>query len=193
MRTNQLLCAAAALLSLALAQPAAAQKKYGPGVTDSEIKIGQTMPYSGPASAYGTIGKAENAYFNMINDKGGINGRKIVFLSLDDGYSPPQARWSRRASWSSRRMCCSTSIRWARRPIRRSRNISTRRRCRSSSSPPARPNGAIPSTSPGRWASSPPTRPRATFSRGTSSTRCPTRGSACSIRTMITARTISRA
>jgi branched-chain amino acid transport system substrate-binding protein len=90
MRSNQLLCAAAALLSLALVQPAAAQKKYAPGVTDSEIKIGQTMPYSGPASAYGTIGKAENAYFNMINDKGGINGRKIVFLSLDDGYSPPR-------------------------------------------------------------------------------------------------------
>jgi branched-chain amino acid transport system substrate-binding protein len=90
MRTNRLLYASAALLSLALVQPAAAQKKYAPGVTDSEIKIGQTMPYSGPASAYGTIGKAENAYFNMINDKGGINGRKIVFLSLDDGYSPPR-------------------------------------------------------------------------------------------------------
>jgi len=90
MRTNRLLYASAALLSLALVQPAAAQKKYAPGVTDSEIRIGQTMPYSGPASAYGTIGKAENAYFNMINDKGGINGRKIVFLSLDDGYSPPR-------------------------------------------------------------------------------------------------------
>ena len=88
MRKSQLLCAA--LLSLALAHPAAAQKKYAPGVTDSEIKIGQTMPYSGPASSYGTIGKAENAYFNMINDKGGINGRKIVFISLDDGYSPPR-------------------------------------------------------------------------------------------------------
>jgi branched-chain amino acid transport system substrate-binding protein len=90
MGTNQLLWAPALLLSLALAQPAAAQKKYAPGVTDSEIKIGQTMPYSGPASAYGTIGKAENAYFNMINEKGGINGRKIVFISLDDGYSPPR-------------------------------------------------------------------------------------------------------
>ena len=90
MRTNQLLWAPALLLSLALAPPAAAQKKYAPGVTDSEIKIGQTMPYSGPASAYGTIGKAENAYFNMINEKGGINGRKIVFISLDDGYSPPR-------------------------------------------------------------------------------------------------------
>ena len=69
---------------------ALAQKKYGPGATDTEIKIGQTMPYSGPASAYGTIGKTEAAYFKMINDQGGINGRKINLVSLDDGYSPPR-------------------------------------------------------------------------------------------------------
>ena len=67
-----------------------AQKKYDPGVTDTEIKIGQTMPYSGPASAYGTIGKTEVAYFKMINDQGGINSRKINLISLDDGYSPPR-------------------------------------------------------------------------------------------------------
>jgi branched-chain amino acid transport system substrate-binding protein len=67
---------------------ALAQKKYGPGATDSEIKIGQTMPYSGPASAYGTIGKSQTAYFKMINDQGGINGRKINLISLDDGYNP---------------------------------------------------------------------------------------------------------
>jgi branched-chain amino acid transport system substrate-binding protein len=90
MRTNQLFWAAALLPALMLAQPAAAQKKYGPGVTDKEIKIGQTMPYSGPASAYGTIGKAEAAYFAMVNDHGGINGRKINLISLDDGYSPPK-------------------------------------------------------------------------------------------------------
>jgi len=89
MRTNQLLWAAA-LLSLAVALPAAAQKKYAPGVTDTEIKIGQTMPYSGPASSYGTIGRAEAAYFAMINEKGGVNGRKINLISLDDGYSPPR-------------------------------------------------------------------------------------------------------
>ena len=70
--------------------PALAQKKYGPGASDTEIKLGQTMPYSGPASAYGTIGKAEQAYFKMINDQGGINGRKINLISLDDGYSPPK-------------------------------------------------------------------------------------------------------
>jgi ABC-type branched-subunit amino acid transport system substrate-binding protein len=63
---------------------------YGPGVSDTEIKVGQTMPYSGPASAYGTIGKAEAAYFKMVNDLGGVNGRKINLISLDDGYSPPK-------------------------------------------------------------------------------------------------------
>jgi branched-chain amino acid transport system substrate-binding protein len=68
----------------------AALAENGPGVTDTEIKIGSTNPYSGPASAYGTIGRAEAAYFKMINDEGGINGRKIDFISLDDGYSPPR-------------------------------------------------------------------------------------------------------
>jgi branched-chain amino acid transport system substrate-binding protein len=61
-----------------------------PGVSDAEIKIGQTMPYSGPASAYGTIGRAELAYFKMINEQGGINGRKLSLISVDDGYSPPK-------------------------------------------------------------------------------------------------------
>src|SRR6185312_1927321 len=68
-----------------------AQKQYDPGATDSEIKIGNIMPYSGPASAYGVIGKTEAAYFNKINAEGGINGRKIKFISYDDGYSPPKA------------------------------------------------------------------------------------------------------
>ncbi|MGY2845293.1 branched-chain amino acid transport system substrate-binding protein [Bradyrhizobium sp. USDA 4509] len=67
-----------------------AQKKYDPGVSDTEIKIGNIMPYSGPASAYGVIGKASEAYFRMINDQGGINGRKIKFISYDDAYSPPK-------------------------------------------------------------------------------------------------------
>src|SRR6478609_6276564 len=67
-----------------------AQKKYDTGATDTEIKIGNIMPYSGPASAYGVIGKTEQAYFNKINAAGGINGRKINFISYDDGYSPPK-------------------------------------------------------------------------------------------------------
>jgi len=69
---------------------ARAQKKYDDGASDSEIKIGHTCPYSGPASAYGVNGKAIVAFWDMINDKGGINGRKIKFISLDDGYSPPK-------------------------------------------------------------------------------------------------------
>src|SRR6201986_4609966 len=69
---------------------ALAQKKYDTGASDTEIKIGNIMPYSGPASAYGVIGKTEQAYFNKINAEGGINGRKINFISQDDGYSPPK-------------------------------------------------------------------------------------------------------
>jgi branched-chain amino acid transport system substrate-binding protein len=68
-----------------------AQKKYDTGATDTEIKIGNIMPYSGPASAYGVIGKTEEAYFKKINAEGGINGRKINFITYDDGYSPPKA------------------------------------------------------------------------------------------------------
>jgi len=71
--------------------PALAQKNYGPGVSDTEIKIGNIMPYSGPASAYGAIGRTEAAYFKMINDQGGINGRKVDFISYDDGFSPPKS------------------------------------------------------------------------------------------------------
>jgi branched-chain amino acid transport system substrate-binding protein len=82
------LALAAVFLVLPIAGGALAEN--GPGVTDTEIKIGSTNPYSGPASAYGTIGRAEAAYFKMINDQGGINGRKINFISLDDGYSPPR-------------------------------------------------------------------------------------------------------
>src|SRR5947209_18875338 len=81
---------AVAAISAAGLSAAEAQKKYGPGVSDTEIKLGQTMRYSGPASAYGTIGKTEAAYFQMINDQGGVNGRKINLISYDDGYSPPK-------------------------------------------------------------------------------------------------------
>src|SRR5436853_1496874 len=81
----------AGLLAVALALPAFAQKKYDSGASDTEIKIGNLNPYSGPASAYGTIGKTIDAYFKKINAEGGINGRKINFISYDDGYSPPKA------------------------------------------------------------------------------------------------------
>jgi branched-chain amino acid transport system substrate-binding protein len=80
---------AAACLALAGGLAWAADQ-YGPGVSDTEIKLGNTMPYSGPASGLGTLGKAEAAYFAMINDQGGVNGRKINFITRDDGYSPPK-------------------------------------------------------------------------------------------------------
>ncbi|HUA52990.1 MAG TPA: ABC transporter substrate-binding protein [Candidatus Sulfotelmatobacter sp.] len=78
----------AALAASAVAM--AADKKYGPGVTDTEIKIGQTMPYSGPASGYASVGQTEQAYYKVLNAQGGVNGRKITLISLDDGYSPPK-------------------------------------------------------------------------------------------------------
>jgi branched-chain amino acid transport system substrate-binding protein len=81
---------AALAITALTATGALAQKKYDTGATDTEIKIGNIMPYSGPASAYGVIGKTEQAYFNKINAEGGINGRKINFVSYDDGYSPPK-------------------------------------------------------------------------------------------------------
>ncbi len=82
----------ATALTLALSISAAnAQKKYDPGASDTEIKVGQTMPFSGPASAYSSIGKTQAAYFKMINDQGGINGRKINLIQYDDAYSPPKA------------------------------------------------------------------------------------------------------
>src|SRR3989440_7040552 len=81
----------ALIASVAISGTALAQKKYDTGATDTEIKIGNIMPYSGPASAYGVIGKTEEAYFKKINAEGGINGRKINFVTYDDGYSPPKA------------------------------------------------------------------------------------------------------
>jgi branched-chain amino acid transport system substrate-binding protein len=80
----------AVLLGLSGGSGIAAETKYGPGVSDTEVLIGQTNPYSGPLSSYGTQGRAETAYYQMINDQGGVNGRKIRLLSLDDGYSPPK-------------------------------------------------------------------------------------------------------
>jgi branched-chain amino acid transport system substrate-binding protein len=82
----------ATTVAVALSSSSAyAQKKYDTGATDTEIKIGQTVPFSGPASAYSSIGKTQAAYFNMINEQGGINGRKINLIQYDDAYSPPKA------------------------------------------------------------------------------------------------------
>jgi branched-chain amino acid transport system substrate-binding protein len=91
LRVNSTVAAAALALSFACAAtPSLAQKQYGPGVTDTEIKIGTTTPFSGPASAYSAGAVSATAYFKMINDQGGVNGRKINYISLDDAYSPPK-------------------------------------------------------------------------------------------------------
>jgi len=92
MRNGFLHLVTGTLLAIALSATSAnAQKKYDPGASDTEIKIGQTVPFSGPASAYSSIGKTQAAYFKMINDAGGINGRKINLIQYDDAYSPPKA------------------------------------------------------------------------------------------------------
>ncbi len=88
---RRIIVASLGAVTLALAGGLAlAAGQYSPGATDSEIKIGNTDAYSGPASAYGAIGKAEAAFFAMLNEQGGINGRKINFITRDDGYSPPK-------------------------------------------------------------------------------------------------------
>jgi branched-chain amino acid transport system substrate-binding protein len=91
LRSQLATLAAAAFAVTTMSGTALAQKKYDTGATDTEIKIGNIMPYSGPASAYGVIGKTIDAYFKKVNAEGGINGRKINFVSYDDGYSPPKA------------------------------------------------------------------------------------------------------
>src|SRR4030095_14604929 len=92
MRSRILPLLAGAAIAIALsASPAGAQKKYDTGASDTEIKIGQTVPFSGPASAYAGIGKTQAAYMRMINEQGGINGRKVNLIQYDDAYSPPKA------------------------------------------------------------------------------------------------------
>jgi branched-chain amino acid transport system substrate-binding protein len=91
MKRSTLLVVSAILLSVGPLGATAAEKKYGPGVTDGEIKIGQTVPYSGPASAFSSYGRVMAGYFQMLNEKGGINGRKVNLISLDNAFSPPKA------------------------------------------------------------------------------------------------------
>src|SRR5579863_9504863 len=88
---RQVLAMLAASTMLYAVPALAAEKHYAPGITDTEIKIGQTNPYSGPTSMWSANGRADMAFFKMINDKGGVNGRKITLISLDDAYSPPKA------------------------------------------------------------------------------------------------------
>ena len=90
MKLSMTFATASILLAIAFSPVAVAQIKYGPGVTDTEIKIGQTAPYSGPLSTLGIFGRIEAAYLSKINESGGINGRKVTLISLDDAFSPPK-------------------------------------------------------------------------------------------------------
>ena len=135
-------------LSLHSRGSALAQKKYDTGATDTEIKIGNIMPYSGPASAYGVIGKTEEAYFKKINAEGGINGRKINFITYDDGYSPPKAVEQARKLVESDEVLA--GVQSARHAVEHGdpEIPELRRRCRNCSSPPAPPSGTIPKDFP---------------------------------------------
>jgi ABC-type branched-subunit amino acid transport system substrate-binding protein len=121
MTVNQAVTTSLSAACLVLASGLAyGTSQYGPGVTEPKIEIGNTMPYSGPASAYGAIGKSSAAYFAMINDQGGKNGRKVEFISRDDGYSPPKTVELVR-KWSNKiRFCCCLN-RWGQRPIPQSK------------------------------------------------------------------------
>lgn len=91
MRTSILVSASVLFLTSTVMEAGAAEKQYGPGVTDTEIKIGQTVPYSGPASTFSSYGRVMTGYFQMLNEQGGINGRKVNMISLDNAFSPPKA------------------------------------------------------------------------------------------------------
>src|SRR4030081_2560623 len=90
MKVSTLVVVSTLLLGGYAVEAVAAEKQYGPGVTDTEIKIGQTVPYSGPASAFSSYGRVMIGYFQMLNEKGGINGRKVNLISLDNAFNPPQ-------------------------------------------------------------------------------------------------------
>jgi substrate-binding family protein len=151
---------AGTVVAIALsATSASAQKKYDTGASDTEIKIGQTVPFSGPASAYAGIGKTQAAYMRMINEQGGINGRKLNLIQYDDAYSPPKAVEQVRKLVEGDEVLF-TSRSSARRRMPPFRNISTARRCRSCWPRPARRNSPTRRTFPGRWATIPTTSPR---------------------------------
>ena len=181
-----------AAIPLVLASAGAiAEKKYGPGASDTEIKVGNTNPYSGPASAYGTIGRAEAAYFAMINDQGGVNGRKINFITLDDGYSPPKT------VEQTRKLVEQDQVLLLFAPLGTPPNTAIHRYMNAKQGTahlpraPARPNGAIPRTSHGPSASIRTTRRKRASTLNTCSRKRRTRRWRSSTRTTISVRTTS--
>jgi len=188
--TNKLALFSAAFALLAASSSGAlAQKKYDTGATDTEIKIGNIMPYSGPASAYGVIGKTEEAYFKKINAAGGINGRKINFISYDDAYSPPKT------VEQARKLVESDEVLFIFNSLGTPPNSAIQKYMNSKKVPQLFvATGATKWNDPkdfrGPWAGSPTTRANRRSMRNTSSNRSPTPRSRCSIRTTTTARII---
>ena len=161
----QLVTGTAVAIALS-ASPASAQKKYDTGATDTEIKIGQTVPFSGPASAYAGIGKTQAAYMNMINEKGGINGRKINLIQYDDAYSPPKAVEQVRKLVESDEVLLTFQI------IGTPSNAAVQKYLNAKKVPQllaatGHPNSPTRRTSPGRWDSIPTTRPKDASMRST--------------------------
>jgi branched-chain amino acid transport system substrate-binding protein len=158
-RVVRLTSIVALLAALCPAAPTLAEQKHGPGVSDAEIKIGNMMPYSGPFSAYGVIGKTEAAYFNKINAEGGIHGRKINFISYDDSAAPPKA------VEQARKLVESDEVLLIFNSLGTAANSAIEKYMNSHKVPQlfvasgAR-SGVIRSISPGPWAGSPATRPR---------------------------------
>jgi len=185
---RSLLAAAPAALTLA-AWPARAAPQYDPGASDTEIKIGNIMPYSGPASAYGVVGKTEARFFSMINDEGGINGRKITFLSYDDGYSPPKT------VEQARRLVESDQVLLIFSSLGTPTNTAIHKYMNQKKVPQlfvltGATKWATRSIFLGRLAGRPTTRAKRGSMRPTSSSTIPVERSGCFIRTTITARTI---
>jgi branched-chain amino acid transport system substrate-binding protein len=144
----------------------AARAENAPGVTDTEIKIGQTMPYSGPASAYGVIGRTEAAYFKMINEQSGVNGRKINFVSLDDAYTPSNTVEQTRRLIEEERVAFIFGSLGGYTNLA-VRNISTTTKSRSCSFRSRPTSLATPSIIPGRSAPIPRSRAKSTSTRNT--------------------------
>jgi len=173
----------------ALADPAVAQKKYDPGASDAEIKLGNIMPYSGPLSAYGLIGKTEAAYFAKVNAEGGVNGRKIDFISYDDGFSPPKT------VEQARKLVESDEVLLIFQGLGTPTNIAIQKYMNAKKVPQLFvATGATKfgtrRASRGRWDGSRPTRPKAASTPNISCRTIPLRRSGCSTRTTIPARII---
>lgn len=159
MSTNRRVFLGTAAAALAAPYVARAQKKYDDGASDSEIKIGHICPYSGPASAYGVNGKAVVAFFDMINDKGGINGRKVKVISLDDGYSPAKTVELMRQLVEQDKVLCTHNT------LGTATNTAVHKYMNQKKVPhlylaTGASKWAIPSASRGPWATSPTTTPR---------------------------------